>query len=151
MILIFDLDQFLGDLSQLWLQSFPSLTRRRRRWPTRTSWGRGRRASRSPTSSRRRRRTSGRTWSPRGRSSHRPEREVSDEEITQPMLDSGLTSKQPFLNCMTDVLLMQVPSGKIRIGSLFGSSTWSRSLKTQVRGQTSSPRHSTSWKLEDQT
>ena len=48
---------------------------------------------------------------------------VSDEVITQPMLDSGLTSKQPFLNCMTDVLLMQVPSGKIRIGSLFGSST----------------------------
>ena len=39
------------------------------------------------------------------------------------------TSKLPFLNCMTLVLLMQVPSGKMRIGSFSGSITCSRSLR----------------------
>lgn len=33
------------------------------------------------------------------------------------------TSKLPFLNCITDVLLMHVPSGKINIGGFFGSET----------------------------
>lgn len=32
-------------------------------------------------------------------------------------------SKEPFLNCMTEVLLMQVPSGKMRMGSLLRSPT----------------------------
>ena len=36
-----------------------------------------------------------------------------------------LTSKDPFLNCMTEVLLMQVPSGKMRMGRRWGSSTCS--------------------------
>lgn len=35
------------------------------------------------------------------------------------------TSKLPFLNCITDVLLMHVPSGKMRIGGFFGFDTWS--------------------------
>lgn len=38
------------------------------------------------------------------------------------------TSKLPFLNCITDVLLIQVPSGKIRIGGFLGSDTCCRSL-----------------------
>ena len=33
------------------------------------------------------------------------------------------TSKLPFLNCITDVLFMHVPSGKISMGGLFGSDT----------------------------
>lgn len=36
------------------------------------------------------------------------------------------TSKLPFLNCITDVLLMHVPSGNINIGGLFGSDTCCR-------------------------
>lgn len=33
------------------------------------------------------------------------------------------TSKLPFLNCITDVLFIQVPSGNMRIGGLLGSDT----------------------------
>ena len=43
-----------------------------------------------------------------------------------------ITSKLPFLNCMTLVLLIQVPSGKIKIGSLFGSSTCSFNLGKHI-------------------
>ena len=49
-----------------------------------------------------------------------------------------ITSKLPFLNCMTDVLLMHVPSGNIRIGSLSGSSTCSLSLKFRSLHDTNS-------------
>lgn len=39
------------------------------------------------------------------------------------------TSKLPFLNCITDVLLMQVPSGNMRIGGLLGFDTCSFNLQ----------------------
>ena len=42
------------------------------------------------------------------------------------------TSKLPFLNCITDVLFMHVPSGNIKIGSLSGSSTCSLNLKSHM-------------------
>lgn len=42
------------------------------------------------------------------------------------------TSKLPFLNCITDVLLMQVPSGNMRIGGLFGFETCSFNLQKNV-------------------
>lgn len=38
------------------------------------------------------------------------------------------TSKLPFLNCITDVLFMQVPSGNIKIGGFFGLLTCSFNL-----------------------
>ena len=41
------------------------------------------------------------------------------------------TSKDPFLNCMMLVLLMQVPSGKMRMGSFSGSRTCSCSRVEQ--------------------
>lgn len=44
------------------------------------------------------------------------------------------TSKLPFLNCMTDVLFMQVPSGKIKIGGFVGSETcWRNRCATDER------------------
>lgn len=33
------------------------------------------------------------------------------------------TSKLPFLNCITDVLLIHVPSGNMSIGGFLGSDT----------------------------
>ena len=45
----------------------------------------------------------------------------------------NLTSKLPFLNCITDVLLIHVPSGNMRIGSLSGSSTCSLSLELKLK------------------
>lgn len=47
------------------------------------------------------------------------------------------TSKLPFLNCITDVLLMHVPSGKIKIGGFLGSDTCCRSLKRLKRSKIS--------------
>ena len=45
------------------------------------------------------------------------------------------TSKEPFLNCITLVLLMQVPSGNIKIGSFVGSSTCSFSLNNYFKNK----------------
>lgn len=39
------------------------------------------------------------------------------------------TSKLPFLNCITDVLFIHVPSGNTKIGGFSGFDTCSRSLK----------------------
>ena len=54
----------------------------------------------------------------------------------------NLTSKLPFLNCMTDVLLIHVPSGNMRIGSLSGSSTCSFSLELKLKCDDSYHRYS---------
>ena len=49
------------------------------------------------------------------------------------------TSKDPFLNCMMLVLLMQVPSGKISMGSFSGSWTCSSSLLNTAALSLASP------------
>ena len=55
------------------------------------------------------------------------------------------TSNDPFLNCMMLVLLMQVPSGKIRIGSFSGSVTCSCSLLNTAALSLDSPLSNHIW------